>query len=185
MTVSALRFVALALLTGTALLLGSAPAWAHTRLDTSDPADGSSLATGPAQVSLTFTEPVQPGFSTVTVVGPDGLDYRSGEPSAGGATVGTAVRPLGPAGEYRIGYRVVSADGHPISGSVAFTLAAPGPGAAAPAGTPPPAAAPPGPDAVPGAAPEGDGGGTPVWPWIVGAVVLVGGGVAAALRLGR
>ncbi|MBW0117044.1 copper resistance protein CopC, partial [Pseudonocardia sp. KRD-169] len=28
-------------------------------------------------------------------------------------------------------------------------------------------------------------GGTPVWPWIVGAVVLVGGGVGAALRFGR
>jgi hypothetical protein len=30
-----------------------------------------------------------------------------------------------------------------------------------------------------------DEGGAPVWPWVVGAVVLVGGGVAAALRLGR
>lgn len=187
MGVSVLRFVALALLTGAALLLGSAPAWAHARLDTSDPADGSTLATGPAQVSLTFTEPVQPGFSTLTVIGPDGVDYRSGGPSEGGDTVGTAVQPLGPAGKYRIGYRVVSADGHPISGSVAFTLTAPGPaaGAPAPSGAPAPAAAPPASDAVPDAAPEGDDGGAPVWPWIVGAVVLVGGGVAAALRLGR
>jgi hypothetical protein len=37
---------------------------------------------------------------------------------------------------------------------------------------------------VPSAAPP-DAGGAPVWPWIVGAVVLVAGGVFLALRLGR
>jgi hypothetical protein len=79
----------------------------------------------------------------------------------------------------------VSADGHPVSGSVAFTLTTPGPGAApapaaAPAGSASPAAPP-----LPTDAADGDGGGAPVWPWIVSAVVLVGGGVVGALGRGR
>ncbi|HLU60438.1 MAG TPA: copper resistance protein CopC, partial [Pseudonocardia sp.] len=87
----------------------------------------------------------------------------------------------------KIGYRVVSADGHPVSGEVSFTLTTPGPGAgaeapaSAPASEPAPAAAPP----AEGGGAGGENGGTPIWPWILGAVVLVGGGVVAALRLGR
>ena len=75
---------------------------------------------------------------------------------------------------------MVSADGHPVSGKTSFTLTTAGPGspdAQVPAAT----AAP---NAVPSAAPP-DAGGAPVWPWIVGAVVLVGAGVVLALRLGR
>jgi hypothetical protein len=88
------------------------------------------------------------------------------------------VLPLGPAGAYQIGYRVVSADGHPISGSVPFTMTTAGTGsgrAAAPSGSNPAADAPA----------AGGTGGAPVWPWIVGAVVVVAIGAGAALRLGR
>jgi methionine-rich copper-binding protein CopC len=185
-----LRAAALTALCGLALLLGAGPAAAHTRLQSSNPADGASLATPPARVSLTFNEPMQPGFSTITVVGPDGAQYQSGDVAADGNTVSVAVKPLGPAGGYEIGYRVISDDGHPVSGSVKFTLTAPGPGAAAAAASTssaaPATAAPPAPAPVANAAPaSSDSGGMPVWPWIVGAVVLVGAGVVVALRLGR
>lgn len=175
------RLLALTLLCGLALLLGSGVASAHTRLLGSDPAEGASLDAGPARVSLEFNETMQAGFSTITVVGPDGTRFQSGEVTADGAVVSIGVSPLGAAGGYEIGYRVISEDGHPVTGNIAFTLTTDGPAAAAPS-TPaaePSAAAP--------AAPVTpvDDGGTPVWPWIVGAVVLVGGGVAAALRLGR
>jgi copper resistance protein C len=36
-----------------------------------------------------------------------------------GPTVSIDVAPLGPAGRYEIGYRIISADGHPVTGSVA------------------------------------------------------------------
>lgn len=171
------------LVAGLALVLGTAPAWAHSRLESSDPASGSSLAASPPKVSLTFNEAVQPGFTVITVIGPDGKDYHSGDISEVDDTVTVGVLPLGPAGEYQVGYRVVSADGHPVSGSVAFTLSTAGPGspqAAAPAGSAAPSAS----GVVPTAAPAGDGG-APVWPWIVGAVLVVGLGVGAALRLGK
>lgn len=186
MRTSLLRTVALAVLTGMALLLGTAPAWAHTRLEGSSPADGATLDAGPPQISVTFSEAVQPGFSTLTVIGPDGVDYRSGEVSESDSTVTVGVTPLGPAGAYRIGYRVVSADGHPVSGSLGFTLTTAGPAAAAPSAAPPTSAAPvEQQDVVPTATPDDGDGGAPVWPWVVGAVVLVGAGVTAAMRLGR
>ncbi|GAA1249518.1 copper resistance protein CopC [Pseudonocardia aurantiaca] len=190
MTTRLRRGVAVALLAGLALLLGAAPAFAHARLESTDPADGASLATGPERVSLTFSDPMSADFNTITVVGPDNARYETGSITAQNNTVSIGVGPLGPAGRYEIGYRVVSEDGHPVTGSVAFTLTAAGPGAAPAAAASAPAAGPAAPEAAspaPAAAASNtsDSGGAPVWPWIVGAVVLVGGGVVAALRLGR
>ncbi|HVL85131.1 MAG TPA: copper resistance CopC family protein [Pseudonocardia sp.] len=172
-----LRALALAAATGFALLLGATPALAHTQLVGTDPADGASLDTGPEQVTLTFNEDIPAEFSTITVVGPDGGEYQTGPVTASGNAVSTAVGPLGPAGPYEIGFRVVSDDGHPVTGSVTFTLTAPGPAAgAAPTGAPPVAPAPP---------PAAEDAGMPAWPWIAGAAVLVVAGVGTALRLGR
>ena len=180
----AVRALAVTLLAGLALLLGAAPALAHTRLLSTDPADGASLDSAPEHVALTFNEPMSPEFSTITVIGPDGSNYQDGAVTAEEGTISSRLLPLGTAGRYEIGYRVVSADGHPVTGSVSFTLTTAGPGAT----TAPPseaAAAPAEPTPAPVAAPAPDEGGAPIWPWIVGAVVLVGGGVFAALRLGR
>ncbi len=183
--------MAVTLLAGLALLLGAGTALAHARLESSDPADGASLDTGPQRISLTFSDPMTADFNTITVVGPDNAHYETGPITAQDTTVSIGVGPLGPAGRYEIGYRVVSEDGHPVTGSVAFTLTTAGPGAAAVASAPAaPATGPAAPEAAPpasaaAAANTSDSGGAPVWPWIVGAVVLVGGGVVAALRLGR
>ena len=174
------RVVALVLAVGAALLLGAGPAWAHSQLDASNPADGASVATAPPAVSLTFNEDVQPGFTVITLIGPDGKDYHRGDATETDQTVTVKALPLGPAGVYQIGYRVVSADGHPVSGKTSFTLTTAGPGSAN-AQVPATTAAP---NAVPSAAPP-EPAGAPVWPWIVGAVVLVGAGVVLALRLGR
>jgi copper resistance protein C len=184
MTRVALRLLAATVAACVALLLGAAPAFAHTRLESSDPGDKSSVDTAPASVSLTFNEAISAEFATLSVVGPDGTNYQSGPVSAANGQVSTAVSPLGPAGVYEIGYRVVSDDGHPVSGKVAFTLTAPGPAAAAaPTAAPEPTAA-----AAPAVTPQANAQqseGAPVWPWILGAVVLVGAGAVTALRLAR
>jgi copper resistance protein C len=182
------RVVTLALALGAvgmALLLCAAPAWAHSKLESSSPADGASVAAAPPTVSLTFNEDVQPGFTVITLIGPDGKDYHTGAVKEVDTSVTVDALPLGPAGVYQVGYRVVSADGHPVSGKTSFTLTAAGPGSAEarlPSATG--ATASGAPDAVPTAAPP-DAGGAPVWPWVVGGVVLVAGGVVLALRLGR
>jgi copper resistance protein C len=193
MTRVTLRLLAATVAACVALLLGAAPAFAHTRLESSDPGDKSSVDAAPASVSLTFNEAISAEFATLSVVGPDGTNYQSGPVSASNGQVSTAVSPLGPAGVYEIGYRVVSDDGHPVSGKVSFTLTTAGPGAAAAPAAAPTAAAAPAPAPAAAAAttavdPQADSrssDGAPIWPWLVGAVILVAAGAAVALRLSR
>lgn len=179
----------LAAVCGLVMLVVAGPALAHTRLESSDPADGASFATPPSKVTLTFNEAMQEGFATLTVIGPGNTTWQDGETQVSGNSVSIAVKPLGPAGVYQIGYRVISDDGHPVSGSVSFTLTAPGPGAASTVPTVAPTTATAAPATSSSAAPvadaPADSDGAPVWPWIVAAVVAVGLGVVLALRLGR
>ncbi|MGH3933102.1 MAG: copper resistance CopC family protein [Pseudonocardiaceae bacterium] len=169
------RVAALLIVAGWALLISTGTATAHNSLIASDPPDGASLATAPARVSLTFDLPVQPGFTTVTVTGPDGNQWQAGAPNEDGAVVSVPVQPLGPTGEYLIGYQVLGADSHPVRGAVRFILTAPGTGSPAP-----PESGASSPDHPPHTS-----GSTPVWVFLTGAGVLLAVGVVVALRIGR
>ncbi len=162
------------LLAGALALVGTGTAMAHNVLVSSDPKDGQQLEAGPAEITLTFDQPVQAGdkFNTITVKGPDDSRWeQDGEPTVKNNSVTFKVRPLGPAAEYQIGYRVLSADGHPVSGNLKFSTTKAGNGTPAPV------------KSADQPATE-DSGGVPIWVWIVGAVVLLGGGVFFALRGG-
>ncbi len=108
------------------LLLGMLvvpPAQAHDYLVSSSPDQGATIDSPPGQVSLEFNTSIGQQFAQVAVVGPDGATYQQRDPVVDGATVTQAVAPI-PAGEsVTISYRVVSSDGHPIGGTVAFTVA--------------------------------------------------------------
>lgn len=170
-----------------ALVVGAAPAWAHTELESSSPAANAQVGTAPTSVSLTFSEKIAAADATVSVTGPGGTDYAAGPATGDGATLTVPLRPLGAAGGYTITYRVVSDDGHPVSGTVPFTLTSPGPGAAAATpGHTSAAATAAEPEAAPQTVPTAaDDGGPPVWPWGVAAVVVIGAGAAFALRRSR
>lgn len=173
-----------ALLTAATVLLTATPAMAHAELIASDPAEGASVAAAPAQVRLTFNEPVTPAPNVLEVVGPGNATWTIGAPTVAGAVVTVPVQANGPTGAYTMVYRVVSGDGDAVTGNVTFTLAA----AATTTTTPPPTtttttAAQPSPSPAAESAPADDDGGVPIWVWIVGAVVLVAVGVA--LRMGR
>ncbi|RJO77054.1 copper resistance protein CopC [Nocardia panacis] len=154
-------------------LLGAGNAAAHSTPTGSVPADGATVDSGPARVSVSFNEALQTSFPSLTVVGPDDNLWSKGAPAVDGNTVSIEVGELGPAGKYTIAYRVTSADGHPVSGTRTFTLSKPG------AGTPGPKAK------GSGNSDGGDSGGVPVWVFIVGAAVLFGGGLVFALWGGR
>lgn len=156
---------------------GAATALAHNTLIGSEPGEGARVETSPGQVRLTFDQPVRVGFSTVTMVGPEGAHWIDAEPQAEGSTVTASVGELGPAGTYTVGYRILSADGHPVSGKVTFELTQPGNGS--------PVHAPAGAEQPSGQEDAADVSGAPVWPWIVGAGVLVLLGLGLALRLGK
>jgi copper resistance protein C len=168
-----LTAVLVATLTASGALFGAPAAFAHAVRIACDPAENAVVAAGPRRVSATFNEAMQPEFAAMTVVGPDGNLWSDGNTVVSGAVVSVAVRPLGPAGAYTVNYRATSADGHVVNGSWSFMLSKPGPGApgpAATAGTEAPVA-------------PSDAGGLPVWPFLVGAaVLLLGAGVWAVRR---
>jgi methionine-rich copper-binding protein CopC len=129
--------VALGLTVAGWLGAAAAPAWAHNVLLSTQPAAGSTVATVPDAVVLTFDRPALALGTAVEILGPAG-DVASGPPALVDTTVREAVRAGAPAGAYTVRWRVTSADGHPVSGSFAFTALAGGGSAAATAGRPVP-----------------------------------------------
>jgi copper transport protein len=109
---------------GTVLALASAaPASAHASLVRTDPAEGAIVETQPSAVTLVFNEPVGTGLGRVNLIGPDGKRIAI-EPRRGASDREvTTPLPAGLArGTYLVSYRVTSADSHPVSGSVAFSI---------------------------------------------------------------
>ena len=104
--------------------LPALPAAAHDSLVASSPASGATVTAPPRAVTLTFDEPVldYAGTSALIVTGPSGeRHFETGCVRIDGRTA-TAPVALGTSGRYTVTWRVVSADGHPVSDSFAFTL---------------------------------------------------------------
>lgn len=99
------------------------PAAAHASLLSSNPADGAALEALPSEVVLTFSEPIsEPAY--VVVNSPDGEQLAAEEVEVDGAEVGVAVEGDGGQGSYTAAFRVVSEDGHPVTGQIDFTVGA-------------------------------------------------------------
>ena len=150
--------------------LGAGEAAAHSGVVSSSPTGGAQLDRSPGEVSVTFNENLRAEYATLLVIGPDGRFWQQGEPVVDGRTISVPVNALGPVGEYKVNFRVTSADGHPVQGQRTFTLTVAGdgqPGELA--------------DAEELAVPD-EGGGFPVWAivLIVVAVLLV---IAVAMVL--
>jgi len=116
------RLTSCLLLVGAVLLGWSLPAQAHTALVSSDPADGSRLDAAPAQIVLTFTEAIGTQGSEVALLLDDELVDTAVSYDGTRVTVTPAGQTWGP-GAYTVNYRVVSADGHPVTGSSSFEVA--------------------------------------------------------------
>ena len=165
----------------TLLILGfltaQATASAHASLIGSDPVQGAALPQPPASARLTFSDPVDPQFVSVSLTDQDGGHPQLPAPSVAQNEVTQALPEL-TNGSYTLAYRIVSADGHPVTGQLQFTVSA---------NTPAPApGTPPAPQAQPGASSQPEG---PSWGlWTAGAVgvaVLIAGIVVTMRRLGR
>ncbi len=132
-----LRVLLAPLLCAAVSLIAPAPAGAHAVRIATDPAVDALLDSGPPQVSATFNEQLQATFAAMTVVGPDGNLWSTGDTHVQGAVASVGLLPLGPAGAYTVNYRVTSADSHVVTGSWAFHLKNPGTGTPGlPAGAP-------------------------------------------------
>lgn len=108
------------------LLAPASPASAHDELLGSDPAAGATLDALPGQLTLTFSDAIatDEGASEVAVTDASGASLIGGAPSAQDNVL---TQPLSgeASGEITVLWKVVSSDGHPISGEFAFTVTAP------------------------------------------------------------
>ncbi|WP_457972720.1 copper resistance CopC family protein [Arthrobacter sp. D1-17] len=162
----------LAAVTFAALLFAAGPASAHDAAEASSPSDGATVATPPAEVSITFNQAPLGLGSQVRISDPAGTDWADGKVEIVDNVATQKLREGAPAGKYTVQWRVVSSDSHPIEGTFSFTATAgaAGPTAAAPVptvGTPQPGLTP---------APEKAPDASEPFPWslVVFAAVAVG-----------
>ncbi|MET8832954.1 copper resistance CopC family protein [Micromonospora sp. NPDC004540] len=184
--------VVLGVAAGVSVLLPAVPAAAHNSLTGSDPKNGARVATAPKRVELRFLASPAPATTKITITGPDNVPAAGGAPTFAGNRVSVPFTP-GAAGLYIVAYRVGSADGHPVTGEIRFTLTR-GTAAAPPSATATPTtAAPSTPPASPAtsavspppAADEVDSDGGTGWLWAAGAAVVLvalGGGLLLRRR---
>ncbi|NRQ36760.1 copper resistance protein CopC [Nonomuraea sp. NN258] len=168
------------------------PAQAHNVLVGSDPDDGATLSSAPGRVTLVFDQPVRKGYAQVGVTGADGSAWADGAAEVAAERVTVKLKPLPAGGAYTVGYRILSADGHPVTGKLTFRLAADTTGAAAPSQQDTPAAAPKDAEALErqragaeAAEAAANGGAGMAVVWIVGALLVLAAGTAVALRRAR
>ena len=119
------RLVAtLAILVGV-LALGTTAASAHATLESSSPADGQSVLTSPSEIRITFSEAVTTISGGLSVLDADGKTVDVGNSEVvGGRTLVAPISETLSDGTYVATYRVLSADGHPVSGSLLFAVGA-------------------------------------------------------------
>lgn len=117
------RVAAVALLVGLAALLGPGlgTAGAHATLVDSRPGNDEMLDSAPRQVELVFDAAVSVKGGEVAVLGPGGERVDTGDPSSGDGARQVTQRVEGDEqGTYTVSYRVLSDDGHVISGSFVY-----------------------------------------------------------------
>ena len=112
------------------LSLTALPAQAHADFVSSNPSDGSVVQSFPSEISLTFNEELltldDESVNTISLFGPDEIEISLSPAEVTGANLVTTVAGDAaalPAGKYRVSYRVVSADGHPVKGEISFEVA--------------------------------------------------------------
>jgi methionine-rich copper-binding protein CopC len=107
----------------TALLAGvlATAAEAHAFLDHAEPRVGSTVSTAPRALSLSFTQKLEPAFSSVEVSDANGTRVDLGKPSISSSVMRVGLKPLSP-GTYRVRWHVLSVDTHTTEGSFTFQV---------------------------------------------------------------
>jgi len=108
----------------TSLLLAifsNGAAQAHAFLDHASPLVGSTVASAPREISLTFTQNLEAAFSSVEVTGPNGGRVDAGKPQISGNTMHVGLKAAGP-GTYHVRWHALSVDTHKTEGSFTFSV---------------------------------------------------------------
>lgn len=171
--VGALAAAALALVV---VVSSTVPASAHDQIRSTTPADGQQVVAAPTEVSLVFTEDVLSLGAVVVVADSTGKDWADGSVLLDGTEATQTLEKGMPDGAYQVRWRVVSADGHPVSGSFTFAVGTRAPAdSARPTSTAAPTATPVADAAVNADAAAGSDGGIPIpVVGLIGALIGIG-----------
>lgn len=120
------RAVIATAMTALAIMITPTAASAHAALADSNPRDGATLTALPDRVTISLNEPVRDPAQIVVLDADDNRLNRKTVEVADKTASSQILNQPGP-GKYTMSYRVVSTDGHPVTGTIAFTIKAPTP----------------------------------------------------------
>jgi methionine-rich copper-binding protein CopC len=103
------------------LLLATGEASAHAFLDHAEPRVGNKVASPPREVTLWFTQKLEPAFSTMTVTDSAGQRVDTGKTRVSGNQMSIALR-AGGSGTYHVTWHVLSVDTHRTDGNFTFQV---------------------------------------------------------------
>jgi methionine-rich copper-binding protein CopC len=115
-----MKQIAAFLAAASALLMASS-AHAHAHLESASPAAGSTVATAPSEVTLSFSEKLEPAFSRLEVRNAQGARVDQAPATINGNTISAPLKPV-PPGRYTVRWRVLSVDTHKTEGSFTFQV---------------------------------------------------------------
>jgi methionine-rich copper-binding protein CopC len=106
-----------------ALSLAFAPpnANAHSKKEATEPADGAVLETSPAAISMRFDMPMR--VTLISLTDQDGVAHNvTRSDNMQPVSEFSAEPPVLPAGQYKVEWRGLAADGHPMQGTFSFEI---------------------------------------------------------------
>lgn len=120
-----MRKLIAALVLGWLLLVSATPASAHAQLVSANPKAKATVYVLPAQLKLMFSDDLIDiaGGNQIEVTDPKGKRIDTGADTLLGNQLATGLKKSTALGRYKVIYRVLSEDGHPVSASYYFTLA--------------------------------------------------------------
>jgi copper resistance protein C len=103
------------------LLLGIEGADAHAFLDHANPRVGTTVSAAPREVTVWFTQKLEPAFSGLKVTNAAGQRVDTGSTRVNGNIMSVTLHPGG-TGTYRVEWKVLSVDTHTSEGSFTFRV---------------------------------------------------------------
>jgi methionine-rich copper-binding protein CopC len=104
-----------------ALAWPAAGAFAHAMLDHASPAVGSTVSPAPKSLTLTYSEKLEPAFSSVAVRNAQGASVTAGKASVSGTQMRVPLKAL-PPGTYTVIWHALSVDTHRTQGDFSFSV---------------------------------------------------------------
>lgn len=105
-----------------AVLLAATPLLAHSKKETTSPADGAVLEAAPESIEMTFDSPMRITMVRLTDAGGADVELERSDGMAPVTQFEAVPAALLP-GAYIVEWRGLSGDGHPMQGSFSFEIA--------------------------------------------------------------